>query len=366
MLLLSSGSLSRGRPRADRALDSYNGRSAERASQHRRCDHAPVKAAVYTRYGPPDVVEICDVEKPVPNDDEVLIQIRAASVNALDWRSVSGTPLVARAAMGLGKPKFTRLGVDVAGVVEAVGRNITQFKPGDAVFGNARGAFAEYACAAESTLFMKPESMTFAQAACVPVAAFTALQGLRKGKIRPGQKILINGAGGGVGTFAVQIAKSFGADVTGVSSTKNAELVRSIGADRFVDYTQEDFTQRAERYDLILDCHATHGLLACRRVLNPNGTYVAVGAPFVRSSDVLLLAIKCLALSWFGGRKLGMLLARKNKEDLATLIDLVKDGKVTPVIDRRYRLSEIREALTYVQQGHARGKVIIILADDET
>ena len=325
-----------------------------------------MKAAVYTRYGPADVVEICDVDKPVPNDDQVLIEIRAASVNALDWRSVSGTPFVARMAMGLGKPKFTRLGVDVAGVVEAVGGNITQFKPGDAVFGNARGAFAEYACASESTLFMKPENVTFEQAACVPVAAFTALQGLRKGKIRPGQKILINGAGGGVGTFAVQIAKTFGADVTGVSDTRNAEMVRSIGADRFIDYTREDFTQRAERYDLILDCHATHSLLACRRVLNPNATYVAVGAPFVRSIDVLLLAIKCFVLSWFGGRKLGMLLARKNKEDLATLMGLVKDGKITSVIDRRYRLSDVREALAYVQQGHARGKVVIILEDDAT
>ena len=214
-----------------------------------------MKAAVYTRYGPPDVVQITDVEKPVPKDNEVLIKVRAASVNPLDWHYMRGTPYVLRVMAGLRKPKITRLGVDVAGQVEAVGRNVTQFKPGDEVFGSCRGAFAEYACTSESALVMKPDNVTFEQAASVPVAAFTALQGLRdKGHIQPGQKVLINGAAGGVGTFAVQIAKSFGADVTGVCSTRNVDMVRSIGADHVIDYTQEDFTKSGQRYDLILDC----------------------------------------------------------------------------------------------------------------
>ncbi len=239
-----------------------------------------MKAAVYTRYGPPDVVQITDVEKPVPKDDEVLIKVRAASVNPLDWHFMGGTPYFVRILAGLRKPKITGLGVDVAGQVEAVGRNVTQFKPGDEVFGSCRGAFAEYACTPESKLVMKPDNVTFEQAASAPVVAFTALQGLRdKGKIQPGQKVLINGAAGGVRTFAVQIAKSFGADVTGVCSTRNAAMVRSISADRVIDYTQEDFTKSGQRYDLIFDCVANHSLLACRRVLNPKGIYIAVGGP---------------------------------------------------------------------------------------
>ena len=237
-----------------------------------------MKAAVYRRYGSPDVVRIEDVGKPVPKDNEVLIEVRAASVNPLDWHTMRGTPYFIRMMTGLRRPKIARLGVDVAGQVEAVGSNVTRFKPGDPVFGACSGAFAEYVCTRESALAAKPDNVTFEQAAAVPVAALTALQSLRdKGKIQPGQKVLINGAAGGVGTFAVQIARSFGADVTGVCSTRNVDMVRSIGADRAVDYTQEDFTRSGQRYDLILDLVGNHSLLACRRALNPKGTYVAAG-----------------------------------------------------------------------------------------
>src|SRR5580700_2939319 len=245
-----------------------------------------MKAAIYTRYGPPEVVQIADVEKPVPKDDEVLIRVRAAAVNPYDWHFMRGEPYAVRiAAGGLRKPKDSRLGADVAGEIEVAGKDITQFKLGDAVFGSCKGAFAEYACASESNLALKPDNVTFEQAASVPIAGFTALQGLRRGglnkdgKVQPGQKILINGAAGGVGTFAVQIAKSFGADVTGVCSTKNVEMVRSIGANQVVDYTQEDFTKSARRYDVILDCVGNHSLSEYRQVLTPNGALVMVGGP---------------------------------------------------------------------------------------
>jgi NADPH:quinone reductase-like Zn-dependent oxidoreductase len=239
-----------------------------------------MKAAVYTRYGPPDVVQITDVEKPVPKDHEVLIRVRAASVNPGDWHFMRGAPYFLRIMTGLRKPKVTRLGIDVAGQVEAVGRNVTQFKPGNEVFGACRGAFAEYACTSESSLVTKPNNVTFEQAGSVPVAALTALQGLRnKGQIQPGQKILINGAAGGVGTFAVQIAKWFGAHVTGVCSTRNVEMVRSIGADQVIDYTQEDFTKGTQRYDLMFDSVGNHSLSACRRLLNPKGIYIVNGGP---------------------------------------------------------------------------------------
>jgi NADPH:quinone reductase-like Zn-dependent oxidoreductase len=237
-----------------------------------------MKAAVYTGYGPPEVVHIVDLEKPVPKDNEVSIRVRAASVNPMDWHFMQGKPYVGRLAFGLRKPKDARVGRDVAGEVEAVGCNVTEFKPGDGVFGACRGAFAEYACASDSRLAMKPENVTFEQAAAVPVAALTALQGLRdKGKMQPGQKVLINGAAGGVGTFAVQIAKSLGGNVTGVVSTRNLEMVRSIGADLVVDYTREDFTRGGQRYDLVFDLIGNHSLSACRRVLSPNGTYIAAG-----------------------------------------------------------------------------------------
>ena len=322
-----------------------------------------MKAAVYSRYGPPDVVQIRDVEKPVPKDDEVLIKVRAASVNPVDWHFMRGRPYFLRILAGLRKPRITRLGVDVAGQVEAVGRSVTQFKPGDGVFGSCRGAFAEYACTSESALVMKPDDVTFEQAASVPLAALTALQGLRdKGQIQPGQKVLINGAAGGVGTFAVQIAKSFGADVTGVCSARNVGMVRSIGADRVIDYTREDFTKSGQRYDLILDSVGNHSLLACRRVLNPKGIYIAVGGPSGPwMIGPLASAITAPVLSRFVSQKLVMVLTRRSKEDLIIMQELLEAGKVTPVIDRSYPLSEVPEAIRYLEEGHARGKVVITL-----
>jgi NADPH:quinone reductase-like Zn-dependent oxidoreductase len=322
-----------------------------------------MKAIVYYRYGSPDVLKCEEIEKPTPADDEVLIKVRSASVNPYDWHFMRGTPYFVRIPAGLLKPKDRRLGVDVAGWVEAVGRNVTEFKPGDEVFGGCRGAFAEYACASESALVMKPANVTFEQAASVPIAALTALQGLRdKGQIQPGQKVMINGAAGGVGTFAVQIAKSFGADVTGVCSTRNAEMVRSIGADRVIDYTQQDFTRSGQLYDLIFDCVGNHLFSACRRVLNPKGTYIAVGGPSGRwMIGPLARLITALVLSRFASQKLVMVLAKPNKEDLTIMHDLMKARKVTPVIDKRYRLSEVPEAIRYLEEGHARGKVVITL-----
>jgi len=320
-----------------------------------------LKAAVYTRYGPPDVVQITDVEKPIPKDNEILIRVRAASVNPLDWHYMRGTPYVVRIGAGLRKPKVTRLGVDVAGQVEAVGRNVTQFKPGDAVFGMCRGAFAEYVCASESAVAMKPDNLTFEQAASVPVAAVTALQGLRdKGKVKPGQKVLINGAAGGVGTFGVQIAKSFGADVTGVCSTRNVEMVRSLGAGRVIDYTQEDFTKSGRRYEIMLDLVGNRSLSDCRRALTAEGTLVlAGGTDKGRWLGPLAGVLKAVVLSRFVRQKLVMILAKPSKEDLTILHELLKDGKITPVIDKRYRLNAVPEAIRYLEQGHARGKVVI-------
>ena len=321
-----------------------------------------MKAIVYYNYGSPDVLKCEEIEKPTAGDNEVLIRVRAASVNPFDWHFMRGTPYMVRIQAGLRKPKDKRLGVDVAGQVEAVGRNVTQFRPGDEVFGACRGAFAEYACASESALVMKPDNVTFEQAASAPVAAFTALQGLRdKGQIQPGQKVLINGAAGGVGTFAVQIAKWFGADVTGVCSTRNADMVRSIGADRVIDYTQEDFTKSGQRYDLFFDSVGNHSLLACRRVLNPKGIYIVVGGPDGRWLGPLARMIKTLVLSRFVSQNLVMFLARRSKEDLTIMHELMKAGKVTPVIDKRYKLSEVPEAIRYLEEGHARGKVVITL-----
>jgi NADPH:quinone reductase-like Zn-dependent oxidoreductase len=322
-----------------------------------------MKAAVYRRYGPPNVIQINEVEKPVPNDNQVLIEVRAASVNPYDWHFMRGTPYLVRIIAGLRKPKDTRLGVDVAGQVEAVGMNVTQFKPGDKVFGSCRGAFAEYACASESAVVLKPDNVTFEQAASVPIAAFTALQGLRdKGQVQPGQKVLVNGAGGGVGTFAVQIARSFGADVTGVCSTGKADMVRSIGANRVIDYTQEDFTKSGQRYDVFFDAVGNHSLSACRRVLNLKGIYVGAGG----TSDPWMIGplthmIAAFGLSRFGSQKFVGLLARNRQDDLKTMRELVESGKVIPVIDRRYRLSEVPEAIGYLEEGHARGKVVISL-----
>ena len=322
-----------------------------------------MKAIVYCDYGSPDVLKVEDIEKPAPGDDQVLVRVRAASVNPLDWHYMRGTPYFMRLGAGLRKPKVTRLGVDFAGTVEAVGRNVNRFKPGDEVFGGRTGAFAQYVLVREDrAVALKPANLTFEQAASVGVAAITALQGLRdKGQIQPGQKVLINGASGGVGTFAVQIAKSFGADVTGVCSTRNVDMVRSIGADHVIDYTKEDFTKSAERYDLILDNVGNHSLLESRRVLNPKGKYIMVGGPAGRWIDPLPRAISALVLSRFVSQDIRLFLADLNQSDLNILRDLMQAGKVTPVIDRRYRLSEIPEAIRYLEQGHARGKVVITL-----
>ncbi len=321
-----------------------------------------MKAIVYHSYGPPDVLGCEDVERPTAGDDDVLLKVRAAAVNPLDWHFMRGAPYLVRLMTGLRKPKLTRLGADVAGEVEAVGRNVTRFKPGDEVFGACRGAFAEYACAAESALALKPDNVTFEQAAAVPVAAITALQGLRdKGHIQPGQKVLINGAAGGVGTFAVQIAKSFGAEVTGVCSTRNVDRVRSVGADQVLDYTREDFTQNGQRYDVIFDCIGNHTLSACRRVLTPKGIYIMVGGPTGRWIRPFDRSIQALVLSWFVSQSLVTAQTKRSQEDLAILRDLLQTGKVTPVIDRSYRLSEVPEAIRYLEGGHARGKVVVTL-----
>lgn len=318
-----------------------------------------MKAAIYTKYGPPgDVVQIAEVEKPVPKDNEVLIKVRAASVNPLDWRFMRGKPYVLRIMFGLRKPKITRPGVDVAGQVEAVGGNVTQFRPGDEVFGVCRGSFAEYACAAEEKLERKPANISFEDAAAVPVAALTALQGLRdKGRIQPGHKVVVDGASGGVGTFSVQIAKSFGAEVTAVCSTRNLETARSIGADHVIDYTREDFTKSGQRYDLIMGANAYHSIFDYRRALTQDGIYVIVGGGLARILQTMLLAP---LLSRIGNKKVRFFVANINKKDLVLLRDLLEAGKVVPVIDRRYPLNDAAEALLYAGNGHARGKIVII------
>ena len=329
-----------------------------------------MKAVVYTDYGSPDVLEIRDIKRPVPNDDQVLIRVRAASINPLDWHYIEGTPYIMRAfGVGLRKPKDPRLGVDMAGEVEAIGKNVTQFKPGDEVFGGRNGAFAEYVCArADRAIALKPSNITFEQAASVPIAAITALQGLRdKGHISPGQKVLINGASGGVGTFAVQIAKSWGAEVTGVCSTRNLDLVRSLGADHVIDYTKEDFTKGEQRYDVILDNVGTQPLSGFKHALVPNGICVMIGGGGPNDGGLIgpmARPIKALFLSPFMTQKMGMMMAELNKKDLNVLGDLMQSGKVKPVIDRTYPLSQIADAIRYLEQGHARGKVVITIAQD--
>ena len=319
-----------------------------------------MKAILCRRYGSPDVLTCEETEKPEPGDGQVLIAVRAASVNPLDWHSMRGEPYPFRLVSGLGKPKEPRVGADVAGRVEAVGRSVTRFKPGDEVFGVSRGAFAEYACTAEANLAAKPSGVTFEQAAAVPVAGFTALQGLRdKGRIQPGQKVLINGAAGGVGTFAVQIAKVLGAEVTGVCGTWNVELVRSIGADHAVDYTREDFTASSRRYDVMLDCIGNRSLSSCRRVLTRDGIYVAIGARTGRWIAPLPGFLSMLVVSRFVSQRLAPMVARVNAEDLGILRGYLEAGRITPVIDRQYGLTEVPEALRYLEAGHARGKVVI-------
>jgi NADPH:quinone reductase-like Zn-dependent oxidoreductase len=323
-----------------------------------------MKAIVYCDYGLANL-KLADIAKPTPTDDQILVKVHAASVNPLDWHFIEGTPKIMRAlGVGLRKPKDIRLGVDFAGTVETVGKNVTQFKAGDEVFGGRDGAFAEYVCPrADRAVTLKPANISFEQAASVNIAGITALQAVRdKGKVQPGQKVLINGASGGVGTFAVQIAKSFGADVTGVCSTRNLEMVRSLGADHVLDYTKEDFAKGDQRYDVILDNVPNHSLSECRRILNPQGKYVMIGGggpndnrwigPFGR-------LIQTMLLSPFVSQKMGMMMAELKKSDLAILGDLMQNGKVKPVIDRTYKLSELPEAIRYLEEGHARGKVVI-------
>lgn len=326
-----------------------------------------MKAIVYTKYGSSDVLQLQEVEKPTPKDNEVMLKVHAASVNPLDWHFMRGKPYVMRLQSGLRSPKKSALGVDVAGQVEAVGKDVTEFQPGDNVFGACNGSFAEYVCASEKSLVKKPTHLTFEQVAAVPIAAFTALQGLRnQGQIQPGQKVLINGAAGGVGTFAVQIAKSFGAIVTGVCSTRNVSMVCSIGADHVIDYTQEDFTQSGLHYDLIFDAVGNRSLSDCRRVLSSSGTLVIVGGPDKgRLLGPLARSIHGLVLSRFVSQRMVMLMAAWSKDDLFEIQQLLDDGKVTPVIDRTYTLSEVPEAIRYLEKGHAQGKVVITFPTNE-
>ncbi len=318
-----------------------------------------MKAIVRYKYGSPDLLGLEEVPEPTPGDDEVLIRVHASSVNDWDWGLLHGTPFANRAMYGLFKQKRRILGSDIAGRVEAVGGNVTRFQAGDEVFGDnvgRWGGYAEYACVPEDALLLKPTSMTFEQAAAVPQAALLALQGLRdKGRIQPGQNVLINGAGGGAGTFAIQIAKSFGAMVTGVDSAEKLDVMRSVGADHVIDYTQEDFTRNGRRYDFILDVAAHHSVFDYKRALSPGGTYVVVGGPVARIMQVIFLGP---LISMGSGGKMG-LLAHKPNKGLADMTELFEAGKVVLVIDRRYPLSEVPEALRYFGDGHAKGKVVI-------
>jgi len=318
-----------------------------------------MKAILQTSYGSADVLQLTEVERPTPKDDQVLVKVHAASINALDYRLMRANPFFVR-LMGGGfwKPKDPRIGRDVAGLVEAVGENVTQFRPGDEVFGCARGAFAEYALAAESYLAMKPAGVSFENAAAVPIAALTALQGLRDtGGIRSGQRVLIHGASGGVGTFAVQLAKTFGAEVTAVCSPRNLDMVRSIGADYVIDYTQEDVTRSEPRYDLIFAANGYHSLSAYKRVLCPEGIYVCAGGTMPQIFQAMLLGPR---VSEKGGKTLrSMGVAKVTQEDLAYLGALLETSKITPVIDACYPLSETAAAVRYVEEKHAQGKVVI-------
>jgi NADPH:quinone reductase-like Zn-dependent oxidoreductase len=322
-----------------------------------------MKAIVYTKYGPPDVLQLKEVEKPIPKDNELLIKVHAASVNYCDWGFVRGKPFFIRMYQGLLKPKNTILGADIAGQVEAVGRNVKQFQPGDEVYGDLSecgfGAFAEYVSVPENALGLKPANISFEEAAAVPQAAVVALQGLRdKGQIQPGQKVLINGASGGIGTFAVQIAKSFGAEVTGVCSTRNLDMVRSIGADQVIDYTQEDFTQNEQCYDLILATAGYRSIFDYKRALSPKGIYVSTGGFMAQTFQALFLGPW---ISMTGSKKMGAMLARLNQKNLVFIKELLEAGKVVPVIDRGYPLSEVAEAIRYYGEGHAQGKVVITM-----
>jgi NADPH:quinone reductase-like Zn-dependent oxidoreductase len=319
-----------------------------------------MRAIAFYRYGRPDVLELRDVDMPVIDDDQVLVRVYASSVNPVEWYGVTG-PYFARIGQGLRRPKRASVGGDLAGRVEAVGRDVQDLQPGDEVFGTSGGSWAEYAAAREARLAPKPANLSFDEAAAVPVAGITALQALRdKGGIQAGQKVLINGASGGVGTFAVQIAKAFGAEVTGVCSTKNVDLARSLGADHVVDYTQEDFTQLGKRHDLMLDIAGSRSFFDCRRALTPEATVVLVGGPMTyRGLGPLPHLAGTLLKSRGRSQKVTFFVAKITKEDLVVLQELLESGKVTPVLDRKYQLSEAAEALRYLGEGHARGKVVI-------
>jgi NADPH:quinone reductase-like Zn-dependent oxidoreductase len=321
-----------------------------------------MKAIVRDAYGSPDVLELRDIDKPEIADEEVLVHVHAAGVGRDVWHVMTGLPYPIRlAGYGLRAPKNPVIGSDVAGVVEAVGKNVTRFQPGDEVFGIGKGSYAEYVCARENKLVHKPANLTFEQAAVVAISGLTALQGLRDhGKVRPGQEVLVIGASGGVGTFAVQLAKAFGAHVTGVCSTTKVDMVRSIGADHVIDYTREDFAEGDKRYDLILDIGGNSSLSRLRRALAPRGTLAIVGGEtderWLGGTDRQLRA---LTLSPFVGQKLGTFISKENHEDMIVLKELIEAGKVTPVIDRTYPLSEVPEAIRYLEGGHAQGKVVI-------
>jgi NADPH:quinone reductase-like Zn-dependent oxidoreductase len=320
-----------------------------------------MKAILYTKYGPPEVLQLREIEKPTPKENEVLVRVHASSVNALEWRRFTMPRLVVpiMGGGGLREPKDKSIGGDLAGRVEAVGAAVKQFQPGDEVFGLRRGAFAEYVCASEKSLARKPANLSFEAAASVPLAALTALQALRnQGKIQPGQQVVISGAGGGVGTFAVQIAKSYGTEVTAVCGTRNLDVARSIGADHVIDYTKEDFTKNGERYDLIVAANGYHSIFDYQRALKPNGIYVVVGGYMVQMLQALLLGP---LLSRVGNKKMTGMLTRPNQDDLIFLKDLLEAGKVVPVIDRSYPLDKVAEAMNYLLEGHPRGKVVITI-----
>jgi NADPH:quinone reductase-like Zn-dependent oxidoreductase len=322
-----------------------------------------MKAILYKKYGLPDVIQLGEVVKPAPKDGEVLIRIHAASVNAYDWHFLTADIFLIRfMGGGLLKPKDTRLGADMAGRVEAVGKDVTQFKSGDEVFGMVRGGFAEYACAPEKSLALKPSDLSFEQAAAVPMAGITALQGLRdEGHIQAGQKVLVNGASGGVGTFAVQLAKFLGAEVTAVCSPKNMDQARSLGAGQVIDYTKEDFTRSGQRYDLIFAANGYHPLSAYKRALAPRGLYIMAGGTPAQIFQAMLLGP---LMSENGGRKMGGVSAKASQKDLVFLKELLEAGKIAPIIDRRYPLSDTAEALRYLGAGHARGKIVITMEQD--
>lgn len=325
-----------------------------------------MKAIVYRAYGTADVLKLEDVAKPTPGNNEVLIKVRAAAVNPLDWHLMRGVPWFLRLFTGLQKPKRTRLGVDVAGEVVLTGHDVVGIKNGDSVFGAADGAFAEYVCAPVSAVAIKPQNVTYEQAAAIPIGGLTALQALRnKGNLQAGQKVLINGASGGVGTFAVQIAKWMGAKVTGVCSTRNVDMVRGLGAERVIDYTSEDFTASGNSYDVIFDLVGNRPISAFRNVLNPKGVFIGCGGggPDTSASYLLAGMISQLVMGWFTSQRLVGILAKRDKGDLEILRQLMASGDVIPVIDRYYSLSELPEAIGYLEGGHARGKVVVTMPE---